>query len=651
MHTLKKTIGLLFVGILVILFGTVIKTKNNICPLIPREILLGNTDKKITPRISPDGLSIAYNAPVNNVMNLWLKTVGENDDKPITFDTKHGIRWYLWSWDSSSIFYIQDLNGNQNWRIYSIAINDGTIKEYTPFDNVQALPIKYIKEFPHRMLIKMNMRDVKMHDIYELNTQTGVLKLIEENPGNVQDWIADSNLDVRAKVESLPDGGFNLYVRDSKESDWRLLGNWTLEDAMPSVVIRPSDILNFSTDSKFLFIKDARNHNAKLFVKIDVSTGEIIPLVQDDTYDIEGIPLYDLDTYNPIAISYLKDRMHWVFFDKKTQDTFDTIRSLDSGDITIESRSLDDNRWIVGFNKDNDSLSYWLIDRASGNTTFLFDAQPSLKKYKLSSMEPISFSARDGLIVHGYLTYPCCKNACIDKKNLPLVVMVHGGPWFRDAWGFNAEVQWLANRGYAVLQVNFRGSTGYGKAFLNAGDKQWGRAMQDDITDAVHWAINQKIANPSKIAIYGGSYGGYAALAGATFTPDLYRCAVDIVGPSNLVTCLKSIPPYWSTQIHTWYNRVGNPNTEQEFLNSISPLFHVDAIKIPILVAHGANDPRVKQTESEQIVAAMKARGIDYEYLLFPDEGHGFMKPENKLKFYKTAEKFLAKYLGGRYEE
>jgi dipeptidyl aminopeptidase/acylaminoacyl peptidase len=650
MHHFKKAIGLLFIATLAIFFAVLIKTKNSNCPLIPREILFGNDNKKTSPKISPDGLFIVYNAPVNNVMNLWLKSIGKNDDKPITFDAKQGIRWYLWSWDSSSIFYIQDVNGNQNWRVYSVSIDDGAIKEYTPFDNVKALPIKYIKEFPYRMLIKMNKRNVKVHDIYELNTQTGDLNLIEENPGNVQDWIADSNLDIRAKVESLEDGGFNLFVRNSKTSEWRLLGNWTIEDAMPSVGTRPSDILNFSTDGKFLFIKDARNHNAKSYVKINISTGEIIPLAQDDAYDIEGIPLYDLDTYEPLAISYLKDRKHWIFFDKKIQDTFEIIRSLDSGDITIESRSLDDNLWIVGFDKDNDSSSHWLIDRTSGNSTFLFDSDNCLKKYKLSPMQPISFTARDGLTIHGYLTYPCGKNTTQYKKNLPLVVLIHGGPWSRDAWGFSAEVQWLANRGYAVLQINFRGSTGYGKAFLNAGDKQWGRAMQNDITDAVHWAINEEIADPKKIAIYGTSYGGYAALAGATLTPELYNCAIDVVGPSNLVTCLKSIPPYWSTQIYTWYNRVGNPYTEQEFLNSISPLFFVDAIRIPILVAHGANDPIVKQAESEQIVAAMKAKNISYEYLLFPDEGHGFVKPENKLKFYKAAENFLAEHLGGRYE-
>jgi len=650
MLAFKKTLGLFLIGILATFFAIVIKTQKSKCPLIPRKVLFGNINKRIYPRISPDGSFILYNAPVNNIMNLWLKSVGKDDDKPITFDTKQGISWYQWSWDSSSIFYRQDLNGNQNWRIYNININDGTIREYTPFDNVQALPIKYVKEFPYRMLIKMNKRDIKVHDVYELNIKTGELNLIEENPGNVQDWISDNDLIIRAKVATLTDGGFNLFVRDSKESDWRLLANWTSEDAMPSVVTRSSDILNFSADGKFLFLKDARNRNTKAYVKINIATGEIIPLVEDDIYDIEGLPLYNLDTYEPLAISYFKDRINWVFFDKKLQDTFSTIRSLDSGDITIESRSLDSNSWIVGFNKDNYSLSYWLIEINKGNVSFLFDSQPSLKNFKLSSMEPITFTARDGLSIHGYLTYPINTNKYANKKNLPLVVMVHGGPWYRDIWGFNEEVQWLANRGYAVLQVNFRGSTGYGKAFLNAGNKQWGRAMQNDITDAVHWAINKEIADPKKIAIYGVSYGGYASLAGATFTPDLYQCAIDVVGPSNLVTCLKSLPTYWSTQIAIWYNRVGNPYTEQEFLNSISPLFHVDAIKIPILVVHGANDPRIKLAESEQIVAAMKAKKLEYEYLLFANEGHGLVKPENKLKFYKAAEHFLAKHLGGRYE-
>ena len=325
---------------------------------------------------------------------------------------------------------------------------------------------------------------------------------------------------------------------------------------------------------------------------------------------------------------------------------FDNIGGIHQGDFFIISRDNADTTWVVAFTVDNGPVPFYAYDRKSQKATFLFDNQPELNKYTLATIEPISFTSRDGLTIHGYLTLPQGEQ----KTDLPMVLNVHGGPWGRDAWGYRPDAQWFANRGYACLQVNFRGSTGYGKNFLNAGDREWGRNMHNDLVDAVQWAIDKGITDPKKVAIFGGSYGGYAALVGATFTPDLFCCAVDIVGPSNLNTLIRTIPPYWSTFRATFHKRVGNPDTEEEFLNSRSPLFRVDQIKIPILIGQGANDPRVKQAESEQIVEAMKSKGIDYEYMLFPDEGHGFAKPENRLKFYAAAEKFLAKYLGGRYE-
>jgi dipeptidyl aminopeptidase/acylaminoacyl peptidase len=325
---------------------------------------------------------------------------------------------------------------------------------------------------------------------------------------------------------------------------------------------------------------------------------------------------------------------------------FDTIGGIHRGDFFIISRDNADTKWVVAFTVDNGPVPFYAYERQSLRATLLFDNQPELNKYTLATMEPISFTSRDGLTIHGYLTLPQVEQ----KTGLPMVLNVHGGPWGRDEWGYRPDAQWFANRGYACLQVNFRGSTGYGKDFVNAGDREWGRNMHYDLVDAVRWAIEKGIADPNKVAIFGGSYGGYAALVGATFTPDLFRCAVDIVGPSNLNTLIRTIPPYWSTFLATFHKRVGNPDTEEAFLNSRSPLFKVDQIKIPILIGQGANDPRVKQAESEQIVEAMKRKGIEYEYMLFPDEGHGFAKPENRLKFFAAAEKFLAKHLGGRYE-
>jgi dipeptidyl aminopeptidase/acylaminoacyl peptidase len=336
-----------------------------------------------------------------------------------------------------------------------------------------------------------------------------------------------------------------------------------------------------------------------------------------------------------------------VILDETIRDDFNTIRALDDGDVFATSRDNADRNWIIGFTKDDGPIPYYAYNRDTKKATFLFFHRPEMKNYTLADMEPISFTARDGLTVHGYITYP----PGVPREDLPVVLNVHGGPYYRDQWGYNPEAQWLANRGYACLQINFRGSTGYGKKHLNAGDKEWGGKMHNDLIDAVEWAVDQGIADPENVAIYGGSYGGYAALVGATFTPDVFCCAVDAMGPSNLITFLTTIPPYWKPLIDLMYTRVGNPETEEEFLKSRSPLFKVDRIQIPMLIAQGANDVRVKQAESEQVVEAMKEKGIDYEYMLFEDEGHGFVKSENRLKFYAAVEKFLAKHMGGRYED
>jgi dipeptidyl aminopeptidase/acylaminoacyl peptidase len=369
-------------------------------------------------------------------------------------------------------------------------------------------------------------------------------------------------------------------------------------------------------------------------------------IAADPHYDVGNV-MTNPDTYEIQAVAFNRDRVEWTVLDEAIQLDFDRIRDIHQGDFFITSRDNADQTWVVAFTVDNGPVPYYTYNRETQTSTFLFDNQPELSKYTLAHTQPVTFSARDGLTIHGYLTLPEGEQ----HEHLPMILNVHGGPWARDEWGYNPEAQWFANRGYACLQVNFRGSTGYGKDFLNAGNREWGRNMHNDLVDAADWAVQQGIADAKKIAIYGGSYGGYAALAGATFSPDVFCCAVDIVGPSNLLTLIKTIPPYWSTFLATFHTRVGNPDTEEEFLKSRSPLFKVDQIKIPMLIAQGANDPRVKQAESEQIVEAMKSKGISHEYLLFPDEGHGFAKPENRITFYKAAEKFLAQHLGGRYEQ
>ena len=486
----------------------------------------------------------------------------------------------------------------------------------------------------------MNKDDPKLHDVYHLDIAGGELELVAKNPGNVTSWLADAEFKICGAMTAMSDGGYELMVRENEQEDWEKLVKWGLEDSLTS---RP---VGFTKDGNNMYLIDSRNANAGRLVKMEISSGDIEVIVEDRQYDVGGV-LTHPDTYEVQAAAFTKERTEWVVLDESIKGDFEAIGKLDDGDFFGCGRDNADETWLVGFTKDDGPVSYYAYDRKERKGRFLFDHMPELNKYELACMEPICFPARDGLTIHGYITFPVGKK----KENLAMVLNVHGGPWARDRWGYNSEAQWLANRGYLCLQVNFRGSSGYGKGFVNAGDKEWAGKMHDDLVDAVEWAVEQGYADAEKVAIFGGSYGGYAALVGATFTPDVFCCAVDIVGPSNLVTLIKSIPPYWVPLLATFHKRVGDPNSEEEFLKSRSPLFKVDQIKIPILIGQGANDPRVKQAESEQIVEAMKNKGLDYEYIVFEDEGHGFAKPENRLKFYAAAEKFLAKHLGGRYEE
>jgi dipeptidyl aminopeptidase/acylaminoacyl peptidase len=606
--------------------------------LIPRQVLFGNPERA-NPQIAPDGKKMSYLAAVNNVLNVWVGTVGKEDFRAITKDTERGISHYFWSEDSKHIFYLQDVKGNENWHVYDVNLASNEIRDLTPFENVQAQIIDHNRHFPDELLIAMNKEDVQLHDVYHLHIPTGELRQVAKNPGNVARWVTDANLKVRGCLAATPDGGFDLLLRDEEGSEWQKYLSWNSQDSLNSGPIC------FTKDGGSLILKDSRNANAAKLVKLHLSSGSTEVLAEDPQFDVSDLIIHP-DTYEVQAVGFVKARDEWRILDESIRDDVATISQLHHGDFFLVNRDHADQKWLVGFTADNGPVPYYVYDRKEKSAQFLFHHRPELNRYTLATMEPVSFPSRDGLTIHGYLTLP--PNG--PQTNLPMVLNVHGGPWHRDVCGFNPEVQWFANRGYACLQVNFRGSTGYGKEFINAGDKEWGGKMQNDLTDAVQWAISRGTADLNRIAIYGGSYGGYAALAGATFTPDLFHCAVAIVGPSNLITFIRSIPPYWSTFLAVLHQRVGNPDVEEDFLISRSPLFKVDQIKIPMLIAQGANDPRVKQAESEQIVEAMRRKGIDHLYLLFPDEGHGFAKPENRLKFYAAAEKFLAKHLGGRSE-
>jgi dipeptidyl aminopeptidase/acylaminoacyl peptidase len=603
--------------------------------IIPRELLFGNPEKA-SPQISPDGKRLAYLAPnADGVLNVWVRTIGQTDDQVVTSDKKRGIRAFFWQWDSNHILYIQDRDGDENWNLYQTNLKTKRTRNLTAFDGVQVQLVAADQRFPDTLLVGLNLEDPRLHDVYRLNLKTGALELDTKNPGDVAEWTADNNFVVRIAQVFTPDGGNEFRVRPDARSPWKTFYKWGREEIFGGVVA-------FTPDNKSVWITSSVDANTLRLNELELSSGKVKTIAEDKTYDVAQ-PLIHPTTRKLQAVSFVRARTEWQVLDPAIQPDFDALRKVRDGDLSIVSRDLADKTWIVAFILDNAPVSYYLYDRATKKADLLFTNRPRLEAFKLASMQPIQFTSRDGLTIHGYLTLPPGK----EPKNLPMILNVHGGPWGRDVWGLNNEVQWLANRGYAVLQINFRGSAGYGKKFMNAGDREWGAKMHDDLIDGKRWAIEKGYADPKKVCIYGGSYGGYAALVGVTFTPDEFACGVSIVGPSNLITLLKSIPPYWEPLRAIFRQRVGHEENEQDFLKSRSPLFKADQIRVPLLVAQGANDPRVKQAESDQIVAAARKNGREVLYLVFPDEGHGFARPENRLIFYAAAEQFLSNVLGG----
>ncbi len=612
--------------------------------LIPRDVLFGNPERA-SAQLSPDGTRLTYLAPLDGVLNVWLADATGAGARPVTRDIERGVRLYTWAHDNRHILYLQDVGGDEDWRLHKVDPESGDDEDLTPYPHVQVQLVAHDRHHPHELLVAMNREDQRLHDVYHLDLRTRALTLVARNHGDVSSWVADRDLVVRGAAAMTPDGGGVLRIRDTPDAPWRDLIAWDPADALTSGPV------GFTGDGRALHLLDSRNANATRLLRLDLATGAETVIAEDPRYDVGGVVAHP-DTREIQLVAFIRARQEWIVRDPSLAADVEALRALNPGDFDIVDRTHADDRWVVTFTQDAGGVSYWVYDRGRREGTYLFHTRPDLARYTLAEMRPIALTARDGLRLEGYLTLPPLPllPPAPRAAPLPLVLDVHGGPWHRDVWGYDPEAQWFANRGYACLQINFRGSTGYGKDFINAANREWGGRMHDDLVDAVRWAVQQGYADPARIAIYGGSYGGYAALAGATFTPDLFRCAVDIVGPSNLITFIETIPPYWSTFLAMLKERVGDPETEPDFLRSRSPLTHVDRIRIPLLIAQGANDPRVKQAESEQIVAALAAKGIPHEYMLFPDEGHGFAKPENRLKFYAAAERFLAEHLGGRYE-
>ncbi len=605
------------------------------CLVIPRTLLFGNPEKT-SAQLSPDGTKIAFLAPdKNNVLNVWVRdVVNSGKEMQITKDARRGIRQFFWQYDQKHILYIQDQEGDENWHLYQTTIDTQETKDLTPFSGIKVELLAKDPHFPDTILLTMNKRDPQSMDVYRLYLPTGELQMDTQNPGGVFSWEADHALQVRMCKSYLPDGSTLIRIRDHKDSPWR---DWLQVGPMDSV-----EIQNFSADNQHVYLMSNLESDTKALYKMHIVSKEKVLLAKDQEYDLSTLFLNPL-TYVPEMVSVEKEKPDWVVLDPQLKTDFHFLSTRCKGPFYLASRDIENQRWIVVSQSDQRPSHFYIYHRKTGSFDFLFSSQPELEKYVLSPMKPISFKARDGMILHGYVTLPSHKSS----RNLPTVLLVHGGPWARDFWGLSSQVQWLANRGYAVLQINYRGSEGYGKKFLNAGNKEWANAMHADLLDGKKWMIEQGYTDPEKVAIYGGSYGGYATLVALTFTPEEFCCGVDIVGPSNLITLLQTLPPYWNPLKAVMDLRIGKLESEIDFLKSRSPLFKADQIKKPLLIAQGANDPRVKQAESDQIVRAMREKSIPVNYLLFGDEGHGFARPENRLKFYAATEAFLAKHLGG----
>jgi dipeptidyl aminopeptidase/acylaminoacyl peptidase len=609
-------------------------------PLIPREVLFGNPER-VSPQISPDGQWLAYLAPDDkDVLQVWVRRIDQKDAVKLTNDPKRGIRNYLWGPDGKHLLYLQDTNGDENFHIYASNMETKETRDLTPFPGVRAIPVEVDTDHPNKMLIATNQRSKQVFDVHSLELSTGATTMIAENPGNVGGWLADRSLAIRGRLMQMPDGSSELQVRDTAEGEWRKLLAWPSTEVV--------NAFSFTGDDKGIFLASSIDANAARLVVLDIATGKSTVLSEDPRFDVADVGLHP-KTRAAQAVQYNKARREWVLLDKSLQGDLDAVRKLSDGDFLPASRTDDDMKWVVSYTRDAGSVRYYLYDRKTKQGELLFSAQPKLDNYTLAPMEPVVVKSRDGLELQCYVTKP----VGADHKSLPAVLYVHGGPWARDSWGYSAAAQWFANRGYVCIQPNYRGSTGFGKDFLNAANKEFAGKMHDDLLDVVAWATKSGLVDPKKVAIMGGSYGGYATLVGLTFTPDVFACGVDIVGPSNLVSLIESFPPYWKPFLaSTWYPRVGDPSdpAQRKDLEARSPLFKVDAIKKPLIIAQGANDPRVTKKESDQIVDAMKKSGKDVEYFVFADEGHGLARPENRLKFNAQVERFLAKHLGGRAE-
>ncbi|GLR11699.1 peptidase [Chitinimonas prasina] len=599
-------------------------------PKIPVRDFFKNPEKT-NFQLSPNGKYISFTQPVENRLNIHVMPRG-GEAKRLTTVKDRDIRQYFWKGDDHLLF-LKDNGGDENFHLYAVDRDGKATRDLTPFDKVRVELIDDLEDHPTDVLIGLNKRKAEVFDAYRLNVKTGELKMVAENPGNITSWVTDHKGAIRV-AQSTDGVTSSLLYRANEKSPFKTILTTNFKDSVAP--------LFFTFDNKRLYAASNLGRDKVAIVEMDPATGKELKVVyQRDDVDVDGLR-YSKKRKVLTAATYETAKMERHFFDDTTEKLIKGLQGkLPGYEITLQGNKNED-AWIVSAWNDRTRGTRYYYDAKADKLEKLAEVTPWLNEQQMASTKPISYTSRDGLTIHGYLTLPLGS----EGKNLPVIVNPHGGPWARDSWGFNPEVQFLANRGYAVLQMNFRGSTGYGKAFWQASFKQWGKTMQDDVSDGVNHLVKQGVADSKRVCIYGGSYGGYATLAGLTFSPDLYACGVDYVGVSNLFTFMKTIPPYWKPYLDMMYEMVGNPEKDKALMESASPVFHVDKIKAPLLVLQGAKDPRVNVAESDQIVAALKKRGVDVEYIVKENEGHGFANQENRFEAYEAMERFFGKHLG-----
>ena len=584
-------------------------------------------------QVSEDGRYLSWTAPYQRRMNVFVRPIAGGEVVRVTSETARDIAGYAWK--GSRIIYAKDFGGDENFHIVSVDLKGGDLKDLTPGEKVKANLVDILYDDPDHLIVSHNRRDAKLFDVFRVNVRTGEEKLIAQNPGNITEWQTDHAGRLRAAVTT--DGVNNtLLYRDGEDQPFRPVATTSFKDTLSPIF--------FTFDDKRLYVASNRGRDKTAIFEFDpVTAREGRLLYEHPEVDVTGLN-YSRKRKVLTSATFTTWKLQRKFFDAETEAIYRDLEArLPGYQVNLSATDRAEDKFIVVTTSDRTRGKRYLYEKATGKLELLADVSPWLPEAELADMKPVKYRSRDGLEINGYLTLP--RGAA--PRNLPVVVNVHGGPWARDTWRFNSEVQFLANRGYAVFQPNFRGSTGYGRKFWEASFKQWGRAMQDDVTDGVQWLIREGIADPKRVAIYGGSYGGYATLAGVVYTPDLYAAAVDYVGVSNLMTFLMTIPPYWKPYLEMLQEMVGNMQTEKELLMAASPVNHVDRIKTPLFIAQGAKDPRVNKAESDQMVEALRKRGVEVEYMVKDNEGHGFANEENRFEFYEAMERFLAKHIRG----